>query len=102
MKAEEYDHFLDDPTDFLIRIYLPRTDSALAGLGMLPPLRSLVMGVTGLTPLLPPPSPRRWPHSTRLRRWPLIGLRARPHSTRRWPVSATRCSPTAWRWHPST
>jgi len=52
MKAEEYDAFLDDPTDFLIRTYLPRTHTALKGLGMLPPLKSLVMGVAGLTPML--------------------------------------------------
>jgi hypothetical protein len=52
MKADEYDHFLDDPSDFLIRFYLPRTNSALAGLGMLPPLKSLIMGAAGFTPLL--------------------------------------------------
>ncbi len=52
MKGEEYDHFLDDPTDFLLRAYLPRTNSALAGLGMLPPLQSLIMGASGLSPLL--------------------------------------------------
>jgi hypothetical protein len=52
MKAEEYDHFLDDPTDFMIRVYLPRTNTALAGLGMLPPLKSLIMGAANLTPLL--------------------------------------------------
>jgi len=56
MKADEYDHFLDDPTDFLLRVYLPRTNSALAGLSMLPPLKSLVLGVAKLTPLvLAPP-----------------------------------------------
>lgn len=52
MKAEEYDHFLDDPSDFLIRVYLPRTNTALAGLSRLPPLKSLIMGVAHLTPLL--------------------------------------------------
>jgi hypothetical protein len=52
MKADEYDHFLDDPSDYLIRVYLPRTNSALAGLGMLPPLKSLIMGAAGFTPLL--------------------------------------------------
>ncbi len=52
MKAEEYDHYLDDPSDFLLRVYLPRTNTALAGLSMLPPLQSMFMGVTALTPLL--------------------------------------------------
>lgn len=52
MKAEEYDHFLDDPSDFLIRVYLPRTNSALAGLAMLPPLKSLILGPAPLLPLL--------------------------------------------------
>lgn len=52
MKAEEYDHFLDDPTDFLLRVYLPRTNTELAGLGMLPPLKGLIMGASGFSPLL--------------------------------------------------
>jgi hypothetical protein len=56
MKADEYDHFLSDPTDFLIRVYLPRTNSALQGLSLLPPLQSLIMGAAGLTPLLLAPS----------------------------------------------
>ena len=53
LKADEYDHFLSDPSDFLLRIYLPRTHTALAGLGMLPPLKSIVLaGAAGLSPLL--------------------------------------------------
>ncbi len=52
MKAEEYDAFLDDPSDFLIRTYIPRSNSALEGLSMLPPLKSLAFGAAGLTPLL--------------------------------------------------
>lgn len=44
MKQEEYDHFLDDPTDFLIRVYTPRIFKKMAGLSMLPPLINLSLG----------------------------------------------------------
>ena len=44
MKADEYDLFLDDPSDFLLRYYLPRTNKALEGLQMLAPLKGLIMG----------------------------------------------------------
>ncbi|HLA81147.1 MAG TPA: hypothetical protein VJP78_05980, partial [Thermoleophilia bacterium] len=35
MRAEEYDDFIADPTDFLMRRFLPRTCGALEGLGRL-------------------------------------------------------------------
>ncbi len=44
MKQDEYDHFLDDPTDFLIRVYYPRVFKNLEGLGMLPPLKIMAYG----------------------------------------------------------
>ncbi len=44
MKADEYDTFLKDPSDFIIRKYLPRTAKALEPLQYLPSLRSF-MGV---------------------------------------------------------
>lgn len=52
MKAEEYDEFIDDPTDFLIRKYLPRTYLKLEALGMLPPLKLLMLGAINFTPML--------------------------------------------------
>jgi len=52
MKAEEYDHFLDDPTNFLLRKYLPRTNKKMEALGMLPPLKILIMGLANLTPMM--------------------------------------------------
>lgn len=42
MKADEYDLFISDPGDFILRYYLPRTWKALAPLSKLPPLQSLV------------------------------------------------------------
>jgi hypothetical protein len=36
MKADEYDHFLSEPMDFLVRKYWPRISGALKGLEMLP------------------------------------------------------------------
>lgn len=35
MTAEEYDAFIKDPTDFLLRTYLPRSNGALGGLSKL-------------------------------------------------------------------
>jgi uroporphyrinogen-III decarboxylase len=36
MKADEYGHFLTDPTDFVLRRYMPRLYSSLKGLAKLP------------------------------------------------------------------
>lgn len=44
MTEEEYDEFLNDPSDFAIRTFLPRAFSQLEGLAMLPPLATAVMG----------------------------------------------------------
>lgn len=41
MKADEYDLFLSDPTDFVLRYYLPRVFGALAPLSKLPPMRTM-------------------------------------------------------------
>lgn len=49
MSADEYDAFLDDPSDFALRIYTPRIFGALEGLALLPPLKSMVMGYVGAT-----------------------------------------------------
>jgi hypothetical protein len=55
MKADEYDMFLNDPTGFMIRRYLPRIYGALIPLAKLPPLDSMYMGLEGLTPLFASP-----------------------------------------------
>jgi hypothetical protein len=51
MKEDEYDMFLNDPSGFMIRRYLPRVYGALAPLAKLPPLDSMFTGFDGLTPL---------------------------------------------------
>jgi uroporphyrinogen-III decarboxylase len=38
MKAEEYDHFIADPTDYWLRVWLPRTHGALKGLAHMAPI----------------------------------------------------------------
>ncbi|MBN1191679.1 MAG: hypothetical protein JXA46_18140 [Dehalococcoidales bacterium] len=38
LKADEYDDYLNDPTDFAIRTYLPRTSGKLTAFQKLPPL----------------------------------------------------------------
>jgi len=48
MKAEEYDHFLADPTDFILRRYWPRIFGALQGFEKLPPLRDIVTYAMGM------------------------------------------------------
>jgi hypothetical protein len=42
MKPEEYDAFLSDPTDFIVRAYLPRVVESAAPMAKLPPFRSLL------------------------------------------------------------
>ncbi len=51
MKAEEYDLFLDDPSDFIFRCYLPRIYGALEPLKKLPAFRNMIGGM-GLTLLI--------------------------------------------------
>ena len=36
MKADEYSHFLKDPSDYILRFYMPRLHSSLTGLRKLP------------------------------------------------------------------
>jgi hypothetical protein len=48
MTAEEYDPFLEDPSDFMMRRYLPRICGALEGLKSLPALTSLITYSMGL------------------------------------------------------
>jgi len=40
MKAEEYDHFLSDPMDFVVRKYWPRIYGSLQGCGNFPPFQN--------------------------------------------------------------
>ena len=48
MKADEYDEFLSDPSDWTIRKYMPRIYGKLEGLGMLPPLITWAFGYGGV------------------------------------------------------
>src|ERR1035437_9351 len=48
MKAEEYDLFFSDPTDFMIRYYLPRMYAAMAPFAKLPPLGLIMAGFEGM------------------------------------------------------
>lgn len=51
MKQDEYDLFLNDPSDFIMRTYLPRIYRVLAPLSKLPPFRTIIGG-TGFIALL--------------------------------------------------
>ncbi len=48
MKAEDYDAFLNDPSDWAIRTYLPRAFKELEGLALLPPLGMALFGYYGM------------------------------------------------------
>jgi hypothetical protein len=48
MKADEYDWFLDDPSDFIVRRHLPRICGRLKGLGTLPALHSFITYYMGI------------------------------------------------------
>ncbi|MEE8419316.1 MAG: uroporphyrinogen decarboxylase family protein [Dehalococcoidales bacterium] len=51
MKADEYDHFLGDPSDFVFRRYLPRVYGILEPVTGLPPFRNMIGGA-GFTSIL--------------------------------------------------
>jgi hypothetical protein len=48
MKAEEYDAFLQDPTDFTIRTYLPRVLGTFGSIEKLPPITGFLHGFYGM------------------------------------------------------
>lgn len=48
MKADEYDAFLEDPTDFTIRTYMPRVFGTLESLEKIPPITGLLHGFYGM------------------------------------------------------
>jgi hypothetical protein len=55
MKADEYDIFLNDPADFVVRYYWPRLYGAMAPLTKLPPIGNLFQGFEAITPMLVSP-----------------------------------------------
>jgi hypothetical protein len=48
MTADEYDHFLLDTTDFMMRRYWPRVCGGLKGLEKLPPLHNIISYYMGI------------------------------------------------------
>ena len=59
MKEDEYEMFFEDPTDFMIRRFLPRMYESLAPLMDLPPLGMMMQGFEGLTPVFAMPEFRK-------------------------------------------
>lgn len=51
MKADEYDRFLADPSDFIVRVWLPRVYNSLQPLAKLPPLMNLGSNMAGVSSL---------------------------------------------------
>ncbi len=48
MSVDEYDHFINDPSDFMLRCYLPRANSGLKGLKKLPQFLFEGLGMGGI------------------------------------------------------
>ena len=48
LRADEYDHILEDPSDFVVRTYLPRVFGKLEVFAQLPPLKTLLLGYFGV------------------------------------------------------
>src|SRR3989304_2976554 len=89
MKGDEYDAFLADPSDFIVRTYLPRVWSAMVPLAELPSLRTLIGG-TALASFVanlatPELAAARWPI------WPGPG-RSPPRRWKRWQWTESRRS----------
>ncbi len=57
MKADEYDAFIDDPSDYMFRVHMSRVADDLAGLAMLPKLSGLSgpMGAQMLSAMMATP-----------------------------------------------
>ncbi len=48
MKADEYDYYMQDPSDYMLRIHASRTSEKMAGLANLPRLSEIGFGAMGL------------------------------------------------------
>ncbi len=59
MKADEYDHLISDPSDYVLRVNLPRMVGILKSFEKLPPLRSFQGSRLALVPILADPEIRR-------------------------------------------
>ncbi|MFC1901088.1 uroporphyrinogen decarboxylase family protein [Chloroflexota bacterium] len=61
MKEDEYDHFLSDPSDFIVRVYLPRVLGVTEPLAKFPPLNTLLAGnsILGIARLFSRPEFRK-------------------------------------------
>ena len=59
MKEDEYDLFLKDPSDFMIRYYLPRLYGSLAPLAKLPSISLMMNGFEGIVDMFSTPEFRK-------------------------------------------
>ena len=48
MKADEFDHYMDDPSDYMMRVFMSRTGESMEGLSLLPKLSDLGAGPMGI------------------------------------------------------
>jgi hypothetical protein len=48
LKAEEFDQYMDDPSDFMLRVFMSRTSDNMEGLALLPKLSDLGGGPFGI------------------------------------------------------
>ncbi len=55
MKEDEYDHFLFDPSDYIIRCWLPRVYNSMKPLAKLPPLMDMGINMASVVTILDSP-----------------------------------------------
>lgn len=55
MKDDEYDLFLADPSDYVVRVLMPRIFGIMAPVAQLPPLMNLGTNITAVTPVFATP-----------------------------------------------
>ncbi|MCK4274199.1 MAG: hypothetical protein KAW90_04855 [Dehalococcoidales bacterium] len=48
MKADEFDQYMNDPSDYMLRVFMSRTSENLEGLSLLPRLSDLGLGPMGI------------------------------------------------------
>lgn len=83
MKEDEYDLFLSDPSDFIVRVWLPRVFGIMQPLTKMPPLMNISMNLGPLVALFASPEFKK--------------LAPKPFTSRAARPSAIREKPTGFR-----
>ena len=80
MAAEDYDWFLDDPSDYMIRAYFPKICGALEPLSKLPPIHGVICYYQGIYEALSVIGTPEVQHRTRSCQRAVVGIRCRGYA----------------------